>query len=276
MLLVVVISSSWAMLMFTPANCQDRFDFDVTGATKDTYSDWITKLRDELRDRKRDPLFGVPMLPAGDPKKKTYLYVKLKYNDEYFITLAIDKANVYIQAYSDSQNRARFVSDIPVAERASIFDKASEVIKLPFTGRYESIENYLGIKDRGYLKMSLKILGSRIKTLCDSKRIDNKVEGEFMLFAIQMVSEAVRFAYIERLTSDHIQKSFKPDKKMIELEKTWGKLSKTIAEAYNEIENMGLLNYVAPITKLTMQLRTENVTTSIGLKGRPGSLASSL
>lgn len=277
-LLVVVIYASWAMLMFAPANCQDTLIFDVAKASKSTYSQLITTLRSKLKDPTGRSYFGVPMLPAKPSSK--YLYVVLT-NGPYSITLAIDKSHVYLFGYLDSSKRARFLSDTPSGDKATIFDKPSQVINLPFSSQYKSIEKYAG-KSRQNIEMSLVILGSRIKTLCTydtSKKIDNKVEAEFILLAIQMVSEAVRSAYIETFIGDRFLKSFKPDGKMIELEEEWGKMSKRIAAAKTEKEvqdiigYMGLLNYVPP-KKSAMQLATENFITSIGLNERPGLMTS--
>ena len=96
-----------------------------------------------------------------------------------------------------------------------------------------------------------------------------------LLIVIQMVSEAIRFKYIENKIKDHYSAGYAPDFRAIDLEKNWEKLSKAITTAnpqtgkipkkeldnlklrnadgspqnirdvYNIIRDMGLLKYLA-------------------------------
>lgn len=261
------------MLMIAPTNCQAPLIFDVTKANKDTYSQLMTTLRNTLKDPKGRAYFGVPMLP-GSPNPK-YLKLVLKSDGQNSITIAIHKRSLYLYAYCDSSNRARFTSDFPKEDnKATLFDNTREIIDLGFSSTYQSIEGVVG-KDRRNFQMSLQILKTHINKLCTAtsaeikSKAGRKVEAEFLLLVVQMVSEAVRTKYIEKFIKERFQNPFTPDDKMIDFQKKWDKNSVRIASAKTEKEvqdilgDMGMLKYIAPskyMERPLMQLATENGT----------------
>ncbi|KAK9749779.1 hypothetical protein RND81_02G149400 [Saponaria officinalis] len=56
-------------------------------------------------------------------------------------------------------------------------------------------------------------------------------EATFLLVALQMVSEAARFQYIENLVLTNFPNGFTPEDKVIILEKNWGTISKNIKDS---------------------------------------------
>lgn len=207
--------------------------FDVGSADPATYPNFITSLRDKLKSS--TSYFEIPMLPPPSRPPK-YIYVVLKSSEQKSITLGIAMSDIYVCGYSDSyqgQVRARFFNDAPPDAKQTLFPDAKGSLRdenIGYDGVYSKIEQKAG-KERERVELGITILNSRINKLAGKSKTDKdfvKTEAEFFLIAIQMVSEAARFKYIENEIKDGPST---PDPKAISLEGMWGKISEAIKGA---------------------------------------------
>uniref|UniRef100_A0A7C8Z4T6 rRNA N-glycosylase n=1 Tax=Opuntia streptacantha TaxID=393608 RepID=A0A7C8Z4T6_OPUST len=251
---------AWVMLMFATTSsgitkpkidAKETVEFRLNSGAEG-YTQLIKDLREKLKDPKQS-YCQVPMLQKFDAKK--YIYVKLL-SEQNSITLAIRKSTIYLLGYSyeyDKKLCARFFTDTNKQEWKEIFgdqiaNRGRE--NIGYSSGYSAIEKTaeLAAEGRKRLMLGMTILGSRIdkisKTACTAAYPKSfaKTEAELLLIAIQMVSEAVRFKYIENQIKAKIPNDFYPAEEVIWLEEHWGFLSEGIAKG----TLMGLLNSVNP------------------------------
>lgn len=145
-------------------------------------------------------------------------------------------SDIYVCGYSDlyqGKVRARFFNDARTEAKQTLFPEAKGSLRdenIGYDGVYSKIEQKAG-KNREGLQLGITILNSRVNKLVGKSKTDKdfvKTEAEFFLIAIQMVSEAAQFKYIENEIKDGPSA---PDRKAISLEGMWGKISEAIKGA---------------------------------------------
>ncbi|KAJ8442172.1 hypothetical protein Cgig2_015513 [Carnegiea gigantea] len=216
----------------SPQLSTETITFDVGSATVDTYTNFITSLRDKLKSS--TSYFEIPMLPPPSSPPK-YIYVVLKSSEQKSITLGIAMSDIYVCGYSDlyqGKVQARFFNDAPTDAKQTLFPEAKGSLRenVGYDGVYSKIEQKAG-KNREGVELGITILNSRINKLVGKSKTAKdfvKTEAEFFLIAIQMVSEAARFKYVENEIKDGPST---PDQKAICLEGMWGKISEAIKGA---------------------------------------------
>ncbi|KAJ8442173.1 hypothetical protein Cgig2_015514 [Carnegiea gigantea] len=144
-------------------------------------------------------------------------------------------SDIYVCGYSDlyqGKVQARFFNDAPTDAKQTLFPEAKGSLRenVGYDGVYSKIEQKAG-KNREGVELGITILNSRINKLVGKSKTAKdfvKTEAEFFLIAIQMVSEAARFKYVENEIKDGPST---PDQKAICLEGMWGKISEAIKGA---------------------------------------------
>ncbi|KAJ8428204.1 hypothetical protein Cgig2_016788 [Carnegiea gigantea] len=259
-LALVVVMSTWAMLMFAatsreitkpkspPPPPPSRFPTPVTmpgfalGGSDDaaSYSKFIGDLRNKLKDPQRS-YFEVPMIRFYP--RLQYMYVELKSAAENTITLAIRMDDLYVVGYSykykGRELRARFLKledpTIQAQVKENLFPDATNNDKdIGYEGSYDKLEE-VAKKNRMDLDLGSQALETYIyeityKNYSKAEEF-RRTEARLLLIVIQMVSEAIRFKYIENKIKDNFYTGYAPDPRAIDLEKNWEKLTKVIMAA---------------------------------------------
>ncbi|CAK7340048.1 unnamed protein product [Dovyalis caffra] len=190
---------------------------------------------DKLKGTKE--YYGIPMLPepskAKDPEQR-FLLVGLNVTKEKSITLALDVNNVYVVGYLDAYQdryRAHVFSDASEVAKDSLWKDAKERLLIKYPSSYGGIEG----KDNPRQKVELGIekLKFAILSVFGKQQIKENLEAKLLLLSVQMVSEATRFKYIEKMILNSIErkgtyKSFFPNPLVISLENGWQDLSKGV------------------------------------------------
>lgn len=172
-----------------------------------------------------------------------YLYVELITHDYNSITLAINNDNLNVVGYSSKYEghvRARFFDNAPEYAKQNLFPEAKGHFRtehIGYSSDYDSLEAVADLPPRGRLDLGLglQMLQTRIDEIShkDIGDVDfMKHEAELLLIAIQTVSEATRFRYIEEQIIHHFDAyNFPLDLKVIDLENNWEMISTAIITA---------------------------------------------
>nr|P85208.1 RecName: Full=Dioicin-2; AltName: Full=Ribosome-inactivating protein; AltName: Full=rRNA N-glycosidase [Phytolacca dioica] len=216
--------------------------FDVENATPETYSSFLTSLREAVKDKK-STCHGMIMATTTTELPK-YVLVDLKLGSEKdakTFTLAIRRGNLYLEGYSDIYNekcRYRIFEDSESDAQQTVcpgdLTLPGSQNKIPYKKSYQSMESKGG--DRTKLGLGQITLESRMNKIYGKDATDQKQfqknEAEFLLIAVQMITEASRFKYIENKVKDSFDDAigYKPDPKAISLETSWDKISNAIAK----------------------------------------------
>ncbi|XP_021726635.1 ribosome-inactivating protein PD-L3/PD-L4-like [Chenopodium quinoa] len=261
---VVVAIAVWMVLEPTLAASDIRISFDVEGATTATYSQLLNDVRNKVKD-KNIVYGGLKDLPVMAAPSDNYLYVDLTASQKRTITLAVNLNkgfSLYVIAYLDKINgnfRSHIFKDLPNNVKDNLFPeakgKANRLI-MNYKSDYASIESKAGSRNKlGLGKQPLNIFFNKVY----GKPVDDKNQAKFMLVVMQMVSEATRFAYIENMIvqkfEQDINECYKPDFKMIELEKSWQKITVGIknskgGEIKPQLDLRGPNNEPWPVTRV--------------------------
>ncbi|XP_021743223.1 ribosome-inactivating protein PD-L3/PD-L4-like [Chenopodium quinoa] len=236
---VMVAIAVWMVLEPTLAAKPD-VSFDIEGATIASYSQLLTDVRNIVRDRKI-VYGGRPDLPvmAKPSAAKNYLYVDLTASGGRTITIAVNLRkdyNLYVVAYLDKINgnfRSHIFKDFaksyPADAEKNLFPEAkvkADRLVMHYESNYAEVESKAGSRaNLGLGKQPLILFFNKVY----GQPIVDTSEARFMLVVMQMLSEATRFAYIERMIVENFEKEtdecYKPDFKTIEFEKTWKKIT---------------------------------------------------
>lgn len=200
--------------------------FDLAEA--DEYSSSMTSLRNQLKDT--TPVCQIPITRKTAADSLLFVLVDLTTTTSKTLTLAIDVTNVYVVAYRDkyqNKDRANFLLDASSVARKNLFTGAA-VRNITFGGSYSSLEG-AAKQTRANIELGVSKLEYAIESVYGKQTINGQLEAKFLLIAIQMVSEAARFKYIENeVVNSGLWGSFKPDPKMLSLENNWGTISEAI------------------------------------------------
>ncbi|KAL1805952.1 hypothetical protein ACET3Z_029020 [Daucus carota] len=202
--------------------------FYTRGANQTTYRDFIDNLRHEMGSK--STIYGIPQLQdaASLANEDRYVEVTLYSSTGTSITLAIDKVNVYVIGYRNGYD-AYFFPGQDGPETSNVFAGATRCL-LPFNSSYSALEKSAGTT-RGSTKLGIGELDKAIQALYDKK--EDSALACSMLIVIQMISDAVRSRYVEKLVLQHISNDnsssvFFPTAAMIAFQDEWKNLSSKI------------------------------------------------
>ncbi|KMT02564.1 hypothetical protein BVRB_9g202510 [Beta vulgaris subsp. vulgaris] len=237
---LAVAISVWLVL---EPSCAADLSFDLGSATKTIYS----KLLSDVRDIVKDPTlkYGNTSLPviAAPSNPPKYLLVDIKTPEGPTITFALNKNDLYLDAYLDQfegKYRAHFFTNSPDTAKKSLFPEAKGENRLDmhYANTYDAIEGKAEAK-RSNLVLGIEPLRVFVNYVyglkVDKKKGVNPKEAKLMLVFIQMVSEAARFKYIEDMILDHFDRPIIPNPKATRLENRWGKISEGIKDSTNGV-----------------------------------------
>ncbi|EEF30192.1 ricin-agglutinin family protein [Ricinus communis] len=210
--------------------------FTTAGATAESYRAFINAMRRQLLTGD-DVRHQIPVLRnrVGFPINQRFVLVQLTNQAELSITLAVDVTNAYVVGYRAGNNAYFFQPDNPEDAEAitHLFTDAQTRQTFAFGGNYDRLEQLGGLRENielgnGPLEDAISALyyystgGTQLPALARS----------FMV-CIQMISEAVRFQYIEGEMRTRIRYNRRtaPDASVIRLENSWGRLSTAIQES---------------------------------------------
>lgn len=232
-----------------PPPAKPDMELDLKDVSTTKYSDnLIAPLRRKLEDTKQS-LFGIPRLrKLSGPE---YIYIKfISATKRNYIVIAINKKDIYVQGYTyknGAEVGARLFKDVfNSKEKDKIFAKfaTGKPQNIGYDGSYDELQRTArvgtGDANRRNVDLGMGQLGDFIDKISETQpsRIPQD-EAKLLLVAIQMVSEAVRFKYIENQVIANIRNNFKPDYKVVSLETAWGRLSKAIAGADSKTGDFG-------------------------------------
>nr|QXF31165.1 ribosome inactivating protein [Bougainvillea glabra] len=214
------------------------------------YSTVIQSLRKALANGA--PACNFPVTAKTIADNKRFVLVDLTTTSKKTIKLAIDVTDVYVVGYQDkfnNQDRAVFLKDVPSVATRDLFKGVTNREPLKFDGTYGNLQKNAAVT-RENLDLGVNNLGFAIEAIY-GKAINNKDIAKFFLIAIQMMSEAARFKYIENeVVKNGLSKAFKPNPKVLSLENSWGTISDAIHKS-NEIKNTkDKCNIISPALKL--------------------------
>ncbi|KAJ4837989.1 hypothetical protein Tsubulata_029075 [Turnera subulata] len=204
------------------------------GVTKESYTEFVTSLRNQLAsDYNRH---GIPVLrqPNKVADWERFLLVKLSNSPEATITLALDVTDANIVAYQ-AGIESYFFSDASDLAFSILFTDTDQK-KLSFGGNYSELEKASGAT-RQAIDLGISHLDGAITTLYRSNRTPQNSIARALIVVIQMITETGRFRHIEQQVRVNIRTpdrypSFRPDYATIELENNWIRLSIEIQESY--------------------------------------------
>ncbi|XP_048493337.1 antiviral protein alpha [Beta vulgaris subsp. vulgaris] len=233
-LALAVAISIWLVL---EPSCAADLSFDLGSATKTIFSKLLSDVRDKVKDPKLK--YGDTNVPAiaapSNPSK--YLLVDIKTPEGATITFALNKNDIYLDAYLDKfegKYRAHFFTNTPDTAKKSLFPEAKgdkNRLDMHYANTYDAIEGKAGAKrsNFGLGVEKLKGLVNYVYGLkVDKKKGVDPKEAKLMLVLIQMFSEAGRFKYIEDMILQNFDTSIIPDPKATRMENRWGKISEGI------------------------------------------------
>ncbi|KMT02565.1 hypothetical protein BVRB_9g202520 [Beta vulgaris subsp. vulgaris] len=148
-LALAVAISIWLVL---EPSCAADLSFDLGSATKTIFSKLLSDVRDKVKDPKLK--YGDTNVPAiaapSNPSK--YLLVDIKTPEGATITFALNKNDIYLDAYLDKfegKYRAHFFTNTPDTAKKSLFPEAKgdkNRLDMHYANTYDAIEGKAGAK----------------------------------------------------------------------------------------------------------------------------------
>ncbi|KAL9244230.1 hypothetical protein vseg_018031 [Gypsophila vaccaria] len=209
-----------------------QITLDLRETSKQAYSDFLTGIRNNVEDKNLK--YGGTDIPVIGAPTQTYLRINLL-TTVGNVSLGLLRSDIYVMAYmaKNDQQRDRvysFGEKISPSELDKLFPEAKGAANQQKITEYG--ESYASLEAAGITKVKKAGLGvskiiSYIRAVSgQARQVPN--EAKFLLVALQMVSEASRFGYIENMVLNHFPSGFTPDDKVIILEKNWGTISQNI------------------------------------------------
>ncbi|KAF7113331.1 hypothetical protein RHSIM_RhsimUnG0137100 [Rhododendron simsii] len=210
---------------------QDNIPFSTSDANS-TYTSFIEALRARLTNGV-PTVSGIPVLPQNScvPDWRRFVLVDLSNYAGNTVTVAIDVVNVYVVAFR-VRDRAYFFRDAPAAAHTTLFTETIDRSSLDCSGSYVDLERRRRSRSRELTDLGIAALDHAITNL--SYNVDDALGSSFLVI-IQMVSEAVRFRYIEIRVQRSITRGtcFRPDPGMLSRENAWSSLSTAAQSSLN-------------------------------------------
>ncbi|KAJ4839095.1 hypothetical protein Tsubulata_037201 [Turnera subulata] len=228
------------------------FRLNTECVSQESYRVFINSLRDATTSRVEIETIRVLRNPdalalLNEPR---FIEVELTNDASQTITIAIDITNLYVVAYRVG-DECWFLDDSDYPPNAglgsSVFPDIPEGARrhtLRFSGRYEGSDHTLQSvagSHRETIELGMAMLGEAIELLCKGDEVEDNERARSFIIIIQMVSEAVRFEYIEKRVidsmpvydGDQYYMMFQPDMHMLSLENNWSDLSEQIQRSQN-------------------------------------------
>ncbi|KAJ8428203.1 hypothetical protein Cgig2_016787 [Carnegiea gigantea] len=156
---------------------------------------------------------------------------------------------VLVYGFDNAASYSKFIGDL----QNKLKDPKRSYFEVPMIRSYPRLQYmYVELKSAAEYTITLAI---RMYDLYVDKDKDIgyefiKTEARLLLIVIQMVSEAIRFKYIEDKIKDNFSDGYTPDPRALDLEKNWEKLTEVIMAANpqtgeipkKELDNLKLSN----------------------------------
>nr|AAY34283.2 antiviral protein 1 [Bougainvillea buttiana] len=204
--------------------------FNLEDATEQVYRSVIKSLRNELQTSTL--VCKIPVTPQSlAVDKNQFVVVSLTWKSKE-VQLGIDVTNAYVVGYQDKLKnqdyRAFLLKDAPPLAKDKLFPGVKSET-LPFGGTYPNLVKAGNVDRREQFELGVEKLGHAIDSIFGKPKNDQNV-ARFFLNAIQIVSEAARFKYIENeVVRGGLNSGLsKPNGKMLNLENSWGHISDAI------------------------------------------------
>lgn len=247
----LIVTITWTILQ-SSALIANAIALDLANPTEAKYTTFLTSVRNDVKDSKIN--YGGSGIPVIGPPTSTYLRIDLTVATG-TVSLALKRSDLYVVgllAKNDKNvNRAYYFNgQITSAQLDKLFPEAKGAANQQKITEYE--ENYASLEKAA--KVTRKQAGLGIGKLVtylnavNGKARQVQAEAKFMLVAIQMVSEAARFKYIEQLVLDNFPNGFTPDDKVIILERNWDRISEAIKVSKNGVFSPALVLKASEVT----------------------------
>lgn len=213
----------------------------TVGLSPRSYRNFIADLRDRLRGP--EDRYEIPLLRsrANVEMSQRFVLVELSNYGEMTVTLALDVINAYVVGYRAGGYSIFLRPDNTDAEDANLnLFQGTQRSTLGFTGSYGDLQR-VAERNRENLDLGPSALDQSISAMYrfanprpgDDEDQDAGRLARAFLVVIQMVSEAARFRFIERLMANRIRlnEDSAPHASITELENSWGALSRAIQES---------------------------------------------
>ncbi|XP_022156709.1 type I ribosome-inactivating protein trichoanguina-like [Momordica charantia] len=204
-----------------PPTAKGDVSFDLSTATKNSYTSFIRDLRSALPTR--GTVCNIPVLPSTASGLQWFRFFSLTNYNYQTITVAVNVTNVYIAAYSTGA--VSYFFEDTSAEAFRLLFVGTQKVTLPYSGNYDRLQSIVG-KNRDLIELGIPTLSNAITNLFYNNNY--KLTATALLVLIQSTAEAARFKYIEQEVSKHVSSNFFPNQAIISLENSWGALSKQI------------------------------------------------
>ncbi|KAL9235079.1 hypothetical protein vseg_009875 [Gypsophila vaccaria] len=233
-LLVVI---AWIILQSSALRAA-TIQLDLTSRNKDDYKNFLSDIRKNVKDPSLK--YGGTDIPVIGKPSGTFLRINLKYSSTGTVSLGLLRNDLYVVAYLAKDEKAKsvaysFKNVITTGQLDALFPEAKGKTNQKTITEYD--ESYKSLEKAA--KQSRKQAGLGIEKLVKYiQQVDGKArkvqnEATFIMVAIQMVSEATRFVYIENLVRNTFPKGFTPDDRVIIFERNWKRASEAIKGSTN-------------------------------------------
>ncbi|XP_057964295.1 ricin-like [Malania oleifera] len=232
----VLVSSGGGVHHDPQFNDYPKLTFTTSGTvSKNDYRQFVQSIRDRVANP-QDRRHGIPVLfdPNNVSDNQRFLLVELSNNAEDVVTLAIDVTNMYVVAYR-VRGESYFFQDAPHVAFSNLFTDTNQYT-LTYGGNYADLLGVAGLSDLDRLDPGLGIqqLDSAIDLLFHRSGThgDRAKVARSLIICILMISEAVRFRYVEnevaRTISSHGYGTVVPNGAVVRLVRRWDRLSSAI------------------------------------------------
>lgn len=219
----------------------------TVGISSERYRDFVAELRTRLQSGKDS--YGIPLLHSKDKVSDSERFILVDLSNEAGLTatLALDVINVYVVGYRAGDYSIFFRDAEDAIPHLFAGTKPST---LGFTGSYTHLQRAAN-RSREEIELGTAALEESISAMHRYANNQDRNVGALaraFLVAIQMVSEATRFRFIELQMRRRIRGNVDsmPHASITELENSWGELSRAI-----QVSNQGMFDRPIRLVSVT-------------------------
>ncbi|XP_057958009.1 ricin-like [Malania oleifera] len=210
--------------------------FSTSGLDRRDYNEFVKFIRNRVANPD-DTRHGIPVLRQRGtvPNTQRFLLVELTNMAEESVTAAIDVTNLYVVGYRVG-DRSYFFRGVPSEATENLFD-GTDQRTFNFTGDYTQLRPIARFQHLDDITLGFNQLDESIHTLVH----DSDAQGDqanlarSLIICIIMISEAVRFPYIQRALAGTIGNgeygSFNRNAAVVSLMNNWEGLSEAVQQA---------------------------------------------
>nr|ADB83313.1 stellarin 1 [Stellaria media] len=228
---LLAITITW-MILQSSTWVANAIALDLANPTAAKYTAFLTSIRDNVKGA--GLAYGGTNIPVIGPPTDTFLRIDFTLATG-TVSLCLKRSDLYVVGFVVKNDKGKFRAyyfngQIRSPQLDTIFPEAKGTANQQIITEYA--ENYASIESAA--KVSRKAAGLGIGKLVtylgavNGKARKVQDEAKFMLVAIQMVSEAARFGYIQNLVLQNFPNGFTPDDKVLILERNWNRISTAI------------------------------------------------